>query len=87
MAAELYDAVEAAHAALHLTGEEAKLAEAAEALRELCHRCCRRSEGLCFITGEAGLIPRRDLHDRFEKALQALRAVVKTEGRRESGTA
>ncbi|GAB4148269.1 MAG: hypothetical protein Tsb009_21920 [Planctomycetaceae bacterium] len=39
---------------------------------KLCERCVCRSEGLCFITGEAGLIPRRDLHDLMESSLRQL---------------
>ena len=42
-------------------------------LDELLRKCVERAEGLCFVTGEAGLIPRRDLHDRCEAALRALR--------------
>ena len=51
------------------TESAAALTAAAETLRDCC---CRRPEGLCFITGEAGLIPRQDLHDRFEAALKTL---------------
>ena len=40
---------------------------------ELLGRCVRRVEGLSFVTGEAGLIPRRDLHDRCDAALQTMR--------------
>jgi hypothetical protein len=41
-------------------------------LELLLRRCVERSEGLCFVTGEAGLIPIRELHDRCEKALATL---------------
>lgn len=42
----------------------------------LACRCVQRSEGLCFITGEAGLVPRRDLHEKFEGALATIRAAI-----------
>lgn len=42
-------------------------------LDDLLHRCVERTEGLSFVTGEAGLIPRRDLHDKCEAALAQLR--------------
>lgn len=45
-------------------------------LNDLLRRCVYRSEGLCFVTGEAGLIPRRDLTVRCETALQSLRGLV-----------
>ena len=45
-------------------------------LQPLLKRCVERSEGLSFVTGEAGLIPRRDLHERCEFSLDALRQLV-----------
>ena len=39
----------------------------------LLRRCVERAEGLSFVTGEAGLIPRRDLHERCEAAIHSLR--------------
>lgn len=48
------------------------LAVAVTTVADLANRCACRSEGLCFITGEAGLIPRRDLHDRYATALAEL---------------
>lgn len=41
-------------------------------LTDLLHRCVHRSEGLCFVTGEAGLIPRKDQHERCEALLAQL---------------
>ena len=41
-----------------------------ERLRDLSYRCAGTPQGLCFITGEAGLIPRKDQHEAFEQALQ-----------------
>lgn len=43
-----------------------------ERLSNLAQRCVRDSEGLSFITGEAGLIPRKDLHDEFRVGLLEL---------------
>lgn len=47
--------------------------QAAKTAYELAKRCVERTEGLNFVTGEAGLIPRRDLIERFEKAINVLR--------------
>jgi hypothetical protein len=47
-----------------------------EQLRELCYRCACTPQGLCFITGEAGLIPRKDQHEAFESALHYLAECV-----------
>ncbi len=41
-------------------------------LEPLLRRCVERTEGLCFVTGEAGLIPRRDLHAKCEELLDQL---------------
>ncbi len=42
---------------------------ALDELEPLLRRCVERTEGLCFVTGEAGLIPRKDLHQKCEAAL------------------
>ena len=42
-------------------------------LDELLRRCVFRSEGLNFVTGEAGLVPRQDLIHRCEANLSSLR--------------
>ena len=42
-------------------------------LRDLSRRCACMPQGLSFITGEAGLIPRRDQHEAMEQALRELR--------------
>ena len=42
---------------------------ALDSLEPLLRRCVERMEGLCFVTGEAGLIPRKDLHQKCEAAL------------------
>lgn len=74
--ASLYEDVESAVARVKQVGDSRIDDGLIETLRDLCHRCCLRSEGLCFITGEAGLIPRKDLHERFERSLEELRAMV-----------
>ncbi len=47
-----------------------------ERLRDLCYRCACTPQGLCFITGEAGLIPRKDQHETFERALHFIAECV-----------
>ena len=45
----------------------------------LAKRCACDAAGLSFVTGEAGLIPRRDLIDEFLRSLQIIeRACQKT---------
>ena len=44
---------------------------------DLSKRCACQPNGLCFVTGEAGLIPRRDLEEDFETAIQGLREVCR----------
>lgn len=63
----LRDAWEAGH-------PDETLMSACSELAELFHRCVHRSEGLSFVTGEAGLIPRMDLHARCEHLLRVLEA-------------
>ena len=53
------------------------LEEAVGVLALLGARCARRNEGLCFVTGEAGLIPRKDQHAAYEQALAIVRSAVK----------
>ena len=50
-----------------------QIANVVEELECIFRRCTDRSEGLCFVTGEAGLIPNRNLHDRCEWLLERLR--------------
>ena len=45
-------------------------------LAPLGARCARRNEGLCFVTGEAGLIPRKDQHAAYEQALAIVRRAI-----------
>lgn len=53
-----------------------RLIEAINTSVDLARRCVQRPEGLCFITGEAGLVPRPDLYEKFETALATIRAAV-----------
>lgn len=75
---ELYEAVAtAAHAleAALVAGNE-PLTDTVRRVRDLAHRCACTSLGLCFITGEAGLIPRPDQHKAYEEGLAAIRAAA-----------
>ena len=49
-----------------------ELFSALKDLELLVAKCLLNSEGLCFVTGEAGLIPRRDLHERVEHAIETI---------------
>lgn len=51
-----------------------ELRAAIDDLAELLRRCVERTEGLSFVTGEAGLIPRKDLHQRCDNAISTLRS-------------
>ena len=54
-------------------------ADAEHAVREICELAERgacRLEGLCFITGEAGLIPRKQDHQSYETALKQLEHLI-----------
>ena len=59
------------------------LGKAIRQARDLAHRCACRPEGLCFVTGEAGLIPRRDQHAAFEDALEYIRGQCRDLARHE----
>ncbi len=50
-----------------------KLNEICRVLFLLCERCITRTEGLCFVSGEAGLVPRQDLHEQFVGSLEDLK--------------
>jgi hypothetical protein len=50
-----------------------QIAEAVATVYDLACRCVQRPEGLCFVSGEAGLIPRQDLHSKFEQSLRLIR--------------
>ena len=51
--------------------EPAELQSALKTARELAHRCACTPAGLCFVTGEAGLIPRKDLQKQFALSLES----------------
>jgi hypothetical protein len=79
--AALFDGGEAAAArVLELLGDDdISRTLAADELRaavakacDLATRCATRPEGLCFITGEAGLVPRRDWHAAMDGALAVI---------------
>ena len=52
--------------------EDREVLAAAQTCKDLCYRCVTDPAGLCFVTGEAGLVPRKDLLDAFTNALQFL---------------
>ena len=54
------------------------LTESVSQLEGLCKQIACTPQGLSFISGEAGLVPRRDLHDRFVRNLDVLRAACCT---------
>ena len=79
--ASLFEPVEKTHREIDRllrdsTNDSTELREAVAELYDLAQRCACRSEGLCFITGEAGLIPRRDKEAAFEEQLAWLLATV-----------
>ncbi len=43
-----------------------------EVARELAYRCACTETGLSFVTGEAGLIPRKDQHAAMDRAIETL---------------
>lgn len=46
-------------------------------LQDLSRRCVLLPQGLCFLSGEAGLIPRKDQVDAFEQSFAVLQEVVR----------
>jgi hypothetical protein len=54
--------------------EVPSLLRSVERCRDLSMRCKESPAGLCFVTGEAGLIPRRDLEDQLQQDLEFLAA-------------
>ena len=44
-----------------------------ECLLDLTEKAVYRPEGLCFVTGEVGLIPNRMQHDQYEQSLDWIR--------------
>jgi hypothetical protein len=72
LAAEELEPVERSFACLDLASWP-QLATTLQQLQTLARRCVLRPEGLSFVTGEAGLLPRQDLHSAFDKSLARLR--------------
>ena len=73
---ELYRPLDAAAGELQSLARQSGEQEVVEAVGQLCElarRCVSTPMGLCFVTGEAGLIPRRDQHAAYENALEMLR--------------
>ena len=57
-----------------------ELLVALDTVEPLLRRCVERTEGLCFVTGEAGLIPRKDLHEKCETALACFEQFLESQG-------
>ncbi len=55
-----------------LNSSHQKAITTADTIHNLAFRCVCRVEGLCFITGEAGLIPRKDYLEAYESGLRFL---------------
>lgn len=64
------DVVETLETKTEFSPEE--LRKSIEQIQDLSHRCVFLPQGLCFISGEAGLIPRKDQVDGFEQSLEML---------------
>ena len=62
-----------AHEAVAKTVQSEELTEALEVILQLSRRCVNDPQGLCFLSGEAGLVPRPDLYRKFEQALDLVR--------------
>ena len=58
------------------------LAEAIRQATDLARRCVTLSQGLCFVSGEAGLVPRRDQVNAFAAARGTVDAAVERLGGR-----
>lgn len=61
----------------HTSPSRDQLARRIKQLDKLARACACEPQGLCFITGEAGLIPRRDQHEAFEACLVELRQIAR----------
>lgn len=76
--AGLYDDFATASKALGELLEDAESSQAEfqselEILNDLAYRCQHHPQGLNFISGEGGLVPRKDLHQAMERALTRFR--------------
>ena len=58
------------------TVDERCLRAAIDDTDRLAKQCATTSSGLCFVTGESGLIPRPELLAKYQDGLQALAAAT-----------
>lgn len=80
---EKFDEVDAAYRQLkpvlgaieETVAREATIATV-DKIHDLAFRCVCSPEGLCFVTGEAGLIPRRDFLEAYDSGLKCLEMAV-----------
>jgi len=61
--------------------DRAALGAAINQATDLSRRCATRSQGLCFVSGEARIVPCSDQIDAFAAARSTVRSVVKQLGR------
>jgi hypothetical protein len=52
------------------------LSAAIQQATDLSRRCATLPQGLCFVSGEAGLVPRRDQIDAFAAARMTVRTIA-----------
>jgi hypothetical protein len=61
--------------------DRADLDAAIDQATDLSRRCATLSQGLCFVSGEAGLLPRRDQISAFAAARSTVRSAAQRLGR------
>ena len=71
--ADLFTPVETLDFQLSETIEIPELLDAIKTVKQLCYRCVHHTEGLCFVTGEYGLVPRADLVKEFDDAMDLIK--------------
>ena len=76
LSAEELEPVEQAFAELEFESLPEGLVACVQQLHTLAQRSVLRPEGLSFVTGEAGLLPRKDLHAAFDESLGWLRGFL-----------
>ena len=76
LAPEELEPVEQAFAELEFESLPEGLVACVQQLHTLAQRSVLRPEGLSFVTGEAGLLPRKDLHAAFDESLAWLRGFL-----------
>lgn len=67
-----WDAVQQAKVTLVSTHLPSKLEDVIARSHDLARKCAEDPQGLSFVTGEGGLVPRKDLHDAFASVLGEL---------------